>query len=248
MEFLGSLGIDAKLLMAQAINFGLLLWLLRKFLYRPIIERIEKDEEELAQARIQKEKLAKDREAFAKDRERTETDVKKRVQAIIKEAESMAEELKKEVRKKAEREMNEIIAQKKAQLRSKELTLKADLLSEAKTALSGNILKTIRESLAPEERTELQGIFFRRLIESLSALDEKIKLPPAGEVILEYASALDDEQRNRLIRALSRRFGKKPAVSEKFNEELISGFRLELAGRLIESNFSDIINNAANIR
>ena len=54
MEILGKLGIDIKLLIAQIINFGLLLWLLKKFLYAPIVRRIEKDERELNEAKIQR--------------------------------------------------------------------------------------------------------------------------------------------------------------------------------------------------
>ena len=65
MELLGNLGIDVSLLIAQMINFGLLLWLLTKFLYRPIVKRIEKDEKELKQARIQKKELEQQKNSFA---------------------------------------------------------------------------------------------------------------------------------------------------------------------------------------
>ena len=61
MEILGKLGIDIKLLIAQIINFGLLLWLLKKFLYVPIVRRIEKDERELNEAKIQTEVLEKEK-------------------------------------------------------------------------------------------------------------------------------------------------------------------------------------------
>ena len=59
MEFLKNLGIDVKLLIAQIINFGLLLWLLKKLLYKPFIKRIEKDEKERESARVENENLEK---------------------------------------------------------------------------------------------------------------------------------------------------------------------------------------------
>ncbi|HDH31328.1 MAG TPA: hypothetical protein ENH26_00980, partial [Candidatus Wolfebacteria bacterium] len=70
MEFLGNLGIDIKLLIAQIINFGLLLWLLTKFLYKPIIKRIEKDETELKQAQIQKKELEQQKNTFVEQKKK----------------------------------------------------------------------------------------------------------------------------------------------------------------------------------
>jgi F-type H+-transporting ATPase subunit b len=97
MEFLGNLGIDVKLLVAQIINFGLLLWLLTKFLYRPIIKRIEKDETELKQAQIQNKELGQQKNAFAEQKKKEIAEAKKQAREIIKEAENIAKEIKKRV-------------------------------------------------------------------------------------------------------------------------------------------------------
>ena len=42
MEVLAKLGIDGKLLLAQAINFAVLFWVLRRFAYRPMLDFLEK--------------------------------------------------------------------------------------------------------------------------------------------------------------------------------------------------------------
>ena len=42
MELLDKLGIDAKLLAAQMLNFGILLFVLRRFLYKPVLGILEK--------------------------------------------------------------------------------------------------------------------------------------------------------------------------------------------------------------
>lgn len=42
MEALHNLGIDGKLLLAQVVNFLILLFILRKFAYRPMLEFLEK--------------------------------------------------------------------------------------------------------------------------------------------------------------------------------------------------------------
>ncbi len=42
MEVLAKLGVDGKLLLAQAINFAVLFWVLRRFAYQPMLDFLEK--------------------------------------------------------------------------------------------------------------------------------------------------------------------------------------------------------------
>ena len=49
MEALASLGVDWKLLLAQAINFLVLLFVLRRFAYRPMLEFLEKRSDRIEQ-------------------------------------------------------------------------------------------------------------------------------------------------------------------------------------------------------
>lgn len=62
MEILAKLGIDWKLLIAQAVNFLVLLWILKRYAYQPILRALEartkKIEQGLADAALSQEKLA----------------------------------------------------------------------------------------------------------------------------------------------------------------------------------------------
>ena len=42
MEVLAKLGIDWKLLLAQAVNFAVLFWVLRRYAYQPMLDFLEK--------------------------------------------------------------------------------------------------------------------------------------------------------------------------------------------------------------
>lgn len=116
MEFLGGLGIDIKLLVAQMINFGLLLWLLARFVYRPIIKRIEKDETELKQAQIQKKELERQRIVFVQKEKNEIARAKQRAREIMEEAENIAQRIKDQARREAEQEKRAIIKQIKSHL------------------------------------------------------------------------------------------------------------------------------------
>jgi len=116
MEFLGKLGIDIKLLIAQMINFGLLLWLLAKFLYQPIIKRIEKDEAELKQAQTKAQDLEKQQKVFMEQKKLDLTAANSKAREIIKEAENIAQEIKKQAQNEATEEKQAVIKQIRSRL------------------------------------------------------------------------------------------------------------------------------------
>lgn len=116
MEFLGNLGIDIKLLIAQIVNFGLLLWLLTRFLYKPIINRIEKDENVLKQAKIQVEKFEREKKVFLEQQKKDLANSKNRAGEIIKEAEIIATEIKGRAADEAGKEKKAVIKQIKSRL------------------------------------------------------------------------------------------------------------------------------------
>ena len=116
MNFLGSLGIDLKLLIAQIVNFVLLLALLIKFLYKPIIARIESDEKELKQAQLQKETLEKQKIINQKKQRQELGLAKKQAREVIAEAENVAKEIRNRAKQEAKQEKEAVIKQIKTRL------------------------------------------------------------------------------------------------------------------------------------
>jgi len=116
MNFLGSLGIDLNLLIAQVVNFSILLWILTKFLYKPIIKRIEKDEAELKDAQEQSKILAQEKLSFSEQKKSEISQAKKRAKEIISEAEKIATQIKDRASKTAQEEKKAVIKQIKNQL------------------------------------------------------------------------------------------------------------------------------------
>ncbi len=131
-ELLTSLGIDWKLFIAQLINFSILLFVLYKFAYKPVLkmleDRTEKIEKGLADAEESGEKL--------KEIEEKEKAVlvkaKKQANDIIKKAQEQADINKTELTKIAQTESDKII-QKAKKVASEE---KDKMMSEVKKEVS----------------------------------------------------------------------------------------------------------------
>lgn len=116
MDVLSKLGIDIRLLIAQIINFGILLWLLNMLLYKPVVKRIEKDEQDLKQAALLKESLEKEKEALENKRKKTIQDSKKESEKIISEAEQIAKRILTKARAEAREEKEAVVDQIKTRL------------------------------------------------------------------------------------------------------------------------------------
>jgi len=131
MELLGNLGINGKLLIAQIINFLILLFVLYKFAYGPILkmleERTNKIEKGLKDADESHKKLAeivqKEKEVMAEARKeaqaiivKAEEQAKKNKEDIITESKTQSEKILADAQKKIEEEKNKMMVEVKGEI------------------------------------------------------------------------------------------------------------------------------------
>ncbi|RME99124.1 MAG: ATP synthase F0 subunit B [Chloroflexi bacterium] len=122
---MAALGIDPLVLIVYIINFGLVLFLLQRFAYKPILGMLEqrqqrisdslaaadKAAEEAAQQRVEFEKeLAKARQSSQEDARKAAEATEKMRQEILAAARQEAEDIKSKAREEAEQEKQAIMA------------------------------------------------------------------------------------------------------------------------------------------
>ncbi|MFH1866541.1 MAG: F0F1 ATP synthase subunit B [Patescibacteria group bacterium] len=104
MDLLGKLGIDWKLLLAQAVNFLIVLLVLYKFLYKPIIKFLEKRRERIEASLTEAKRIEQELKELAVSKEQ-----------VLKEARLRAEEIQKQAEARAERERQETLRKVRAE-------------------------------------------------------------------------------------------------------------------------------------
>ncbi len=155
MEVLAKLGVDWKLLLAQVVNFLILLFVLRRFAYKPMLkfldDRSKKIETGLRDAKRATEKLS---EIEAKEREVLEEARKESVAMIARareSAEKTAEKIMIESREESERVLNET--------RKKIAVERESMRTDMKRELAGLVLlateKVLNEKLKSTDDAEL---------------------------------------------------------------------------------------------
>ena len=150
-----SLGISLPLLLAFVINFIILLILLRKFLYRPVLKMLDE--------RTQKVKESMDwAEAIKRDYEQAKVEVQKQIekgrqeaQAIIAQAVQKGETLKEEARREASGQAKVIVEKARAELEAERDRMVEDLRKEFVSLLILASEKVIRQTLDKEKQSRL---------------------------------------------------------------------------------------------
>ena len=145
---LGQLGIDWKLLLSQAVNFVILLIILRAFVYTPLLAAIKKRNERI------KEGLDKAKEADARLHEVdiiAKDYLKKADQQsveIIRDTEDRAKKLEELLLLKAQNRQQELLAQAQLQYERQQEESQKKVLSEATDLVKKLLVKTVE--LKPE--------------------------------------------------------------------------------------------------
>ena len=149
---IGQLGINWKLFLSQAVNFFILLIVLRAFVYKPLIQVIEKRNKKI------KEGLEKAAEADTRLKE-VDNIAKEKIKeaeqesiGIIKNTESEAKVLAGNLQKKAEDHQKELMAQIALSHKKQQEEVKTAVLKEAVELVKKTIIKTVE--LNPDQIDE----------------------------------------------------------------------------------------------
>lgn len=193
---------------AQIVNFLILIGLLHRFLYRPILSAMDAREERIAErleAARQKEAEAEAQaESYRAQQEEVERQRKERLAAAEEDAEAHRQELIREARAEVDRMET---AWREALRRER-----ASFLSELSRRAAEETIAVARRALEDLADADLQRQATQRFIERLSAREDKEHeqlveaLHDGDEVVVRSAFSLDAEQRQRITRVLRDRF------------------------------------------
>lgn len=155
MELLNNLGINGSLLLAQLINFGILLFVLYKFAYGPVLKMLEdrtkKIEKGLQDAEASHKKLAE----ISEKESAVLVEARKNAQEIIKKSEEVAVKNAEGIITLAKVQSDKLVEDAKKQIKQE----KDKILLEAKSEVANLVMiateKIIHEKLDSVKDKEL---------------------------------------------------------------------------------------------
>lgn len=155
MEFLNEFGIRPTLLLAQIVNFLIILFLLKRFFYKPIVKLLEdrkkKIEESLKNADLIEERLKQTEEKSAQIIEEARRNSQNLISESKKEGDRILAQAAIEARKNAEH----TIIEAQNQLNVQKEQMKKELEKETLTLVVEVVRKVLGRTIKPKERQVL---------------------------------------------------------------------------------------------
>ncbi|MGC9451362.1 MAG: F0F1 ATP synthase subunit delta [Oceanipulchritudo sp.] len=221
---------------AQVLNFLILVWLMKRFLYKPILNAIDAREKriarELADADAKRAEAEKERAAFQLKNEEFDGQRAARLSQVAEEAKAEHKHLLEEARKAADA----LSAQ-----RRESLAIDARNLNQAVTRRAQDevfaIARRALSDLASTSLEERMGAVFTRRLHELSGEAKHVlseALQTAAEpALLRSAFDLPADQRAAIQNALNETFSADVRVRFETAPDLVSGIELSSNGRKV---------------
>lgn len=130
---LHALGLDGRLLTAQIINFIILLLILRKYLYGPLVKLMEDRRERIADSLKKAEEIDKQRIEFQIEHEKRINESKQEAANLLTQAKKSAETLKQDMVATAQTESEKMLAKAQVEINKQKETMLAELKHEIGT-------------------------------------------------------------------------------------------------------------------
>lgn len=165
-EFITHFGIDWKLFLAQIVNFSVILFLLRKFAYQPILKMLRDRQKGIEQG-VEMQHLA---EKNLKESDQAKNRILQRANAealgVVNRAEGIAKERQEEITKETDKKVEGIIGDARRIIDQEKIKMADDVTAQAQDLVRLGIAKVLGKmptserdmKLISEALTELKSI------------------------------------------------------------------------------------------
>lgn len=231
-------------LIAQVFNFFLLVWLLKRFLYKPILDAIDKRENkikaQLNEAEAKKAEALKEQEEFKQKNLTFDVEKKEVMDQVISESKEVRTKLLEQARTEAEKLKNQLKKSAKENQHNRDATL-AQKIQEEVFAVSRKALSDLTTASLEQQATT---VFINR-IKSLKD-DELEQFKNAfknGEITLRSAFVLPETQQDQIEKYVNELLETKVILQVEVNPELIGGIELSTKEYKLSWSISGYLNN-----
>lgn len=163
-ELITNLGIDWKLLLANATTFFIVLWLLKKFAYKPLLKVLE-DRQAMATSTVAKAKQVEDElKAIEVQEKEVMAQAKAEAVKILQAAKTEADATRQRLLGAAEADVSKVMAQAKEAL----VREKASMITAAKSELADIVVSATNAVIQEQLDADLQKKLATRALSQMN--------------------------------------------------------------------------------
>ena len=236
--------IDWFTVAAQAVNFLILVWLMKRFLYKPILHAIDEREKrvaaELADADAKKAEAQKEHDEF--DRKNTEFDQQRA--ALLTKATEEAQAERQRLLDEARKAAADLASKRQETLRNEERSLHQAISRRTQREVFAIARKALTDLATVSLEERVGEVFTRRLREmdgtSKEALGAALRTAPDPGVVRSTFD-LPADQRAAIQNALNETFSAEVRVRFETAPDLIGGIELTTNGLKVAWSIADYL-------
>ena len=229
---------------AQIVNFLILVWLLKRFLYKPILDAVDKRErriaDELADTDKKKHEAKQERDEFTKKNEEFDQQKSNLLNKATEGVKAKRQQMLDEARSDAD-----ALRTKRQESLKRELT---SLQAEISRRTQAEVFAIARHALSDLAGVDLEGqmceVFLTRLRELNDDVRQTVregKVSDSQPAIVRSALELTSEQHDDIQKTLNELFSTEMPVRFETDAELASGIELTVAGQRIAWSIGDYL-------
>jgi F-type H+-transporting ATPase subunit b len=225
----------------QIINFVVLLFILKRILYKPVKEIMEK-RRGIIEKTIEDAEKTKKEALELKEKHQEEMNKIKELQVRMTEnMKNEVEEEKKRLLMEAEKEAANILERERALFETEKKRFETELrgkVIDTVTIFTMNLLKDISDK-------ELHKGIYRRFLHDLGGITSNISAKDDESVIIELISAypVKEEELLEVREAMESHLSKKVAINAQIDKTLIAGLKIKINDMVYDSSLLGQINS-----
>jgi F-type H+-transporting ATPase subunit b len=238
--------IDWFTVIAQVLNFLILMWLLKRFLYKPILNAIDAREkkvaDELANADAKEAEAQKEKEEFKRKNQELDQQRATLMNKAKDEANAERQRLLDEVRKEA----SDLKAKQQEALKNDEQNLSQEISRRTQQEVF-NIARKVLTDLAGTSLEERTVDVFAQKLRNLKD-EEKKQLASAlsassTQLLIRTAFDLPQSQRDSIKKTIKETLGIETQPKFETSPELVSGIELTTDGQKVAWSIADYLTS-----
>lgn len=229
---------------AQAINFLILVWLLKRFLYKPILHAIDEREKaiaaQLARAEAKVSEAQQERDEF---QHKNETFAQERA-ALLKKATDDASAVRQRLFDEARNDADALRGKREAELQLEQRNLNQEIMRWTQKEVFAITRKTLADLASASLEERMGDVFVHRIRELAGEAKEQLAAAfktPNHMVIVHSAFDLPASQRSAIESAVKETFAPDARIQFETAPELVSGIEISIKGHKISWSIADYL-------
>jgi F-type H+-transporting ATPase subunit b len=234
--------IDWITVSAQIVNFLILVWLLKHFLYEPVMRAMGRREQRIAQRLDEAQQREQDADKKVSEYNNKKEELDKTREDILTKAKQEVDKQKQQLLDVARNEVDEQRRHWQKQASQEKDEFIANLRRQITTAVESISRKAMRELADTELEAQIVNVFLERL-QGLDTKARKAFAKVSMPMNITTSFELDSSIRGRLTRAIHENIADGVEVEYTQSPELLCGIELTGGGQRLSWNIEEYIDD-----